>query len=295
VGVESPVRRRPSARVVLECMRPYQWTKNAFVLAGVVFAGKALDPGAVIAALVVTGAFCLAGGAAYLLNDAHDAELDRLSPRTAGRPVARGDLSPRRAVAAAGGAAIAALALAELVNPGSVAVVAAYLVLQVAYSTGLKLVAFLDVLAIAAGFVLRAAAGGVAIAVPVTPWLLVSTGLLALFLGLAKRRGELFAGGLGRPGLARYSLPALDRALDTVAAVTVAVYVAYVFAGAPSPWMAITVPFVVFGLLRVRAALRRDPLATEDPAEMVLRDRVLGTCVALWAISAAAIAVVAAT
>jgi 4-hydroxybenzoate polyprenyltransferase len=287
VGVEPRRARRASPRVVLECMRPYQWIKNAFVLAGVVFAGKALHPLAVLAALVVTGAFCFAGGAAYLFNDARDAEADRRNPRTAGRPVARGDLSPASAIAAAAATAVAALAVAGLVNLASAAVVGAYLALQLAYSNGLKRVVFVDVLAIAVGFVLRAAAGGVAVAVPVTPWLLVSTGLLALFLGLAKRRSEI-AGGNPRPSaIGRYTAGRLDLALDVVAAVTVAVYVAYAAAGAQSRDMLLSVPFVAFGLLRVRAGIRGHSLATEDPAEMVLRDRVLGGCVALWALCAA--------
>jgi 4-hydroxybenzoate polyprenyltransferase len=287
-------RRHGLPRLVLESMRPSQWVKNAFVLAGVVFAGKVLDGSALGLTLAVTVAFCLASGATYLLNDAHDAETDRHNPRTAGRPVARGELSPVRALIASAVAALAALLIAGLADEWSLAAVAAYLVLQVAYSRGLKRVLVLDVLVIAGGFMLRAAAGGAAIDVPISSWLLVSTGLLATFLGFAKRRGEVVALARAREPkravLDRYSLPLLDRALDVVVVLTLAVYVAYVALGAHSPWMALTIPFVAFGLTRVRSDLRRRPLAGEDPALLVLRDPALLASVGLWALCAAVIA-----
>ena len=284
-------------RLVFETMRPAQWVKNAFVLAGVAFAGRVLDPGSLGLALALTVAFCLASGATYLFNDAHDAETDRHNPRTAGRPVARGDLSPARALVASAAAALAALLIAGLADEWSLAAIAAYLVLQVAYSRGLKRVLVVDVLVIAGGFMLRAAAGGAAIDVPISSWLLVSTGLLATFLGFAKRRSEVVAlGHARRPARAvldRYSLRLLDRALDVVVALTLAVYVAYVVVGAHTPWMAVTIPFVAFGLTRVRSELHRRPLIGEDLALLVLRDTTLLACVGLWAVSAAAISAIA--
>jgi 4-hydroxybenzoate polyprenyltransferase len=275
-------------------MRPRHWIKNAFVLAGVVFAGKVLDVHSLAQASAAVVAFCLASGATYLVNDVRDMEADRLDPRTAGRPAARGAIAPRPALVAGGAAATAALAIASLVDGWLLICVVGYLLLQVAYNMKLKDVVAVDVLVIATGFVLRAAAGGLAIDVPVTAWLLIATALLALLLGLAKRRAQVAALANGeaaaRPVLFRYSLSALDPAIDVLAAATFALYVAYAVVGAPSQWMLLTTPFVLFGLLRVRATLRRvSPLAYE-PALLVLRDRALLVCVGLWAACAAAIA-----
>lgn len=299
LAVPLPLRvpRVGSVRLVLEAMRPQQWIKNAFVLAGVVFAGKVLDLRAVGEAMVVTGAFCLASGAAYLVNDARDAETDRHNPRTAGRPVARRALAPERALAAGAWAGAGALALAGLINAWSLLAVAAYLVLQLTYSHALKHVLFVDVLAIAAGFVLRVAAGGAAVSVPISWWLLASTCLLATFLALAKRRAEVVAlAGATCPKrrvLERYSVRLLDPALDVVTVATLGLYLAYAAAGAHSRLMLLTVPFVVFGLVRVRQAVHRRPAATEDPALLVRTDRGLLVCISLWAAFATAIAAVA--
>ena len=281
------------AWLVLASMRPAQWIKNAFVLAGVIFAGRVLDASSVAAAAVVTGAFCLASGATYLLNDVRDMAVDRHDPRTAGRPIARGALAPRTALAWAGPIAGASLVLAGLVNGASVLVLAAYIALQIAYSYGLKRIVVVDLAAIALGFVLRAAAGGVAIDVRVSPWLLVATGSLALFLGCAKRRGELTrsrpAGVPERAVLAHYSVALLDRAIVAATAATLAIYLAYAAIGASTQWMLVTVPFVVYGMLRVVATIRSDPAQTDDPALVVLRDRRILLCVTLWATCAAAV------
>jgi 4-hydroxybenzoate polyprenyltransferase len=276
-----------TARLVLGCMRPRQWIKNTVVLAGVIFAGKVLDPASLAAALAMTVAFCLASGASYLLNDVRDAEVDRHDPRTAGRPIARGALAPRPALACGGAAAGASLLVAGLVSDDSVAIVAAYLALQIAYSYGLKRIIVIDLVAIALGFVLRAAGGGVAIDVRVSPWLLIATGSLALFLGCAKRRGEL-ARPLrpdvpARPVLSRYSPVQLDRAIVASTTATLAIYVGYAARGAPTRWMLITVPFVVYGMLRVVTAIRSDPAQSADPTVLVLRDRHVLLSVALWA------------
>jgi 4-hydroxybenzoate polyprenyltransferase len=282
-----------TGRLVLACMRPRQWVKNTFVLAGVIFAGNVLDAASLAKAAAVTAAFCAASGAAYLLNDVRDAGVDRHDPRTAGRPIARGALSPRLALVCGFAAAGASLLIAGLVNNGSVTIVAAYLALQVAYCYGLKRIVVIDLLAIALGFVLRAAVGGVAVDVRVSPWLLIATGSLALFLGCAKRRGELArphcAGVPRRPVLSRYSPVQLDRAIVATTSVTLAIYLAYAARGAPTRWMLITVPFVVYGMLRVMSAIRRDPAHTDDPTLLVLRDRRVLLSVALWAACAAAV------
>jgi 4-hydroxybenzoate polyprenyltransferase len=275
-------------------MRPKQWIKNTFVLAGLMFAGKALDAPAVGKAFAIFAAFCLASGATYLLNDARDAEADRHNPRTASRPIARGDLSPGLALFAAGLATTVALAVAALVNWQSLAVIAGYLVLQLGYSHGLKHVLFIDVMAIAAGFVLRAAAGGLAIDVPISSWLLLCTGLLAVFLGFTKRRGEAVAlGGTAQPKRAvldHYSVGLLDELIAVVTPATLVVYSIYAVTGAHTHAMLLTVPFVMYGIFRVLFLIHHHSGMTEEPAVAVYRDRPLLYCVLLWAVTAATIA-----
>jgi 4-hydroxybenzoate polyprenyltransferase len=292
-------RRRPLPLLVLETMRPKQWIKNTFVLAGLAFAGMVTDADAVVAASTVFFAFCLASGATYLINDAADAESDRHNPRTASRPIARGDLPVGTALAVAALSVAAAVALAALVNLESLAALGGYVILQLAYSHGLKHILFLDVMAIAAGFVLRAAAGGLAIEVPVSSWLLLCTGLLAIFLGFTKRRAEAVAlGGTtqpSRPVLDHYSVGLLDELIAVVTPATVVTYSIYAVTGARTDWMLLTVPFVIYGIFRVLFLIHHRPSVTEEPAVVVYRDRPLLACVASWAVVAATIAALAST
>lgn len=282
---------KPLPLLVLEGMRPRQWAKNAFVLAGIVFAGKVLHPDAVLHTAIAFVAFCLVSGATYLFNDVRDVESDRLSPRTAGRPIARGDLSVRAALVAAGLATLAGLGLAAADNLLTLAAVGGYLALQIAYSTELKHMLFLDVMAIAGGFVIRAYAGGVAIDVPVSPWLLLCTGVLALFLGLAKRRGELVGLTEGaRPGrlvLEQYTVPLLDELIAVVTPATLVVYCVYAVLGAKSDAMLLTVPFVIYGIFRVLYLVHYQPTQAEEPSEAVFRDAPLFVCVLLWGVTSA--------
>ncbi|MGZ4269382.1 MAG: UbiA prenyltransferase family protein [Solirubrobacteraceae bacterium] len=294
-GARRRARRTPA--LVLESMRPAQWSKNAFVLAGVVFAGDVLVLSSLVKAGMAFVAFCLASGAAYLANDVRDAEGDRDSPRTAGRPIARGALSPRTALIAAAMAALASCALALAVNLGTFGVLAGFLALQLAYSTWLKDLLLIDVMAVSAGFVLRAVAGGLAVEVPVSPWLLLCTGVLALFLALAKRRGELVrlnGGPANRLVLDHYTLPLLDELIAVVTPTTVVVYAIYTVLGAATDTMLVTVPFVLYGIFRMLYLIHYRPEATEDPSEVVWRDRALLACVGCWGVSAAVISVVAA-
>jgi 4-hydroxybenzoate polyprenyltransferase len=283
--------------LVLETMRPRQWTKNVFVLAGLVFAGKVLDPGAQLNAWTVAIAFCLISGATYLVNDAADAETDKLNPRTARRPIARGDLSTRTAWVAAAIASAVALAMAAAINWQSLAVLAGFLVLQLSYSQGLKHVLFLDVMIIASGFVLRALAGLVAIDTIISEWLLLCTGLLALFIGLAKRRGEAVAiGGKAhpqRPVLESYSVTLLDELIAVVTPSILVVYALYAAIGARAgSIMLVTLPFVLYGIFRVLYVIHHRNGA-EEPELIVWRDRPLLICVALWGATSAIISVIA--
>jgi 4-hydroxybenzoate polyprenyltransferase len=293
----APPRARSVPLLLLEAMRPKQWIKNLFVFAGLAFAHKLRDPGAVGTAVATFAAFCLASGATYLLNDVRDAETDRHNPRTASRPIARGDLSPALALVVAAVAAVVALGITALINVETLGALGGYVVLQLAYSSGLKHVLFLDVMIIAAGFVLRAAAGGLAIEVPISSWLLLCTGLLAIFLGFTKRRAEaVVVGGSDAPRrevLDQYSVGLLDELIAVVTPSTVVVYAIYAATGAHTHWMLLTVPFVLYGVFRVLFLIHHHGAMTEEPAVIVYRDRPLLACVVLWAVCAATIAAIA--
>ena len=276
---------RSTARAVGVALRPRQWTKNLFVLAGIVFAAELGDTGRWLDALVALAAYCAASSAGYLVNDVHDAPADRLHARKRWRPVAGGQLGERTALLLAAALAAGALAAAGTLGAASTLFLVAFLALQLAYTLTLKALVALDVLAIAALFVLRAGAGAVAVDVPISPWLLACTALLALLLGLAKRRAELVATASEpartRPVLRAYSVDAVDRALYALAAATIAAYMAYTLAHSAA--MIVTVPFVAFGVGRYLLLVHRRDLG-EEPEELVLRDVPLAAAVVLWAV-----------
>ncbi|MGZ4395426.1 MAG: decaprenyl-phosphate phosphoribosyltransferase [Gaiellaceae bacterium] len=281
-------RTRPTAWLV--ALRPRQWTKNLLVFAGIIFAGELGDPRRLVEALGVFVAYCAASSAAYLLNAVRDAEHDRLHPIKRDRPVASGLVSPRAALGAAAVLALAAFAIAAVLGRWSVVVLCAFVALQLAYSLGLKHVVLIDVMAIAGLFVIRAVAGAVAVHVPISPWLLLCTGTLALFLALAKRRGELVLVGAertpGRPVLEGYSLALVDQLVTIVAASTVIAYALYTFTARPGDRMMATIPFVLFGVFRYLLLIHRED-AGEEPEQVLLSDRPILICVALWALTAA--------
>jgi 4-hydroxybenzoate polyprenyltransferase len=214
----------------LSC-RPAEWAKNAFVAAPLVFSGRLDDPGAVVHAALAVAGFSAVASAGYLLNDVRDAPLDRHHPRKRERPVARGELSAKAALGIAGGLAAVGAGAAAAAGPGVLALVVAYAGLSAAYSLWLKTQVILDVLAIAAGFLLRVLAGSAAVGAEPSRWLIVCTGMLAVFLGFAKRRqevaSELHIATASRPVLEHYSLPFLDQMIPVATAGTVLSYVLY--------------------------------------------------------------------
>jgi 4-hydroxybenzoate polyprenyltransferase len=283
---------RGKARAAFAALRPRQWTKNALVFAGIVFAARTGDAGKWLEALAAFVTYCAASSAAYLLNDLRDVELDRLHPSKRLRPIARGELSERAAASIALALVAVAVVLASLLGIWSLALLLGFLVLQTAYSLVLKHVVLLDVSAIAGLFVIRAAAGAIAVHVHISPWLLACTALLALFLALAKRRAELVLVAAeatpGRPVLGGYSRVLLDRLVAGVAVATVLAYTAYTLTGGNSRWMAVTIPFVVFGIGRY-VLLIRGRGAGEEPEEVLLRDLPLLAAIVVWAAACTAI------
>jgi 4-hydroxybenzoate polyprenyltransferase len=276
----------------LAALRPRQWSKNLLLFAGIIFAAKLGDGVRWIEAFAAFAAYCAASSAAYLVNDVRDAEHDRAHPVKHWRPIARGEVAPRTALALAGALTALATGLAAALGPASLAFLAGFVALQAAYTLGLKHVVLIDVMTIGALFVIRAAAGAAAVDVRISPWLLLCTALLALFLGLAKRRGELVLVGAaatpGRPVLEGYSLALVDQLVTVVAASTVIAYSLYTFTARDSKAMMITIPFVLFGVLRYLLLVHRDELG-EEPEHVLLSDAPILATIALWGVTAAVI------
>jgi 4-hydroxybenzoate polyprenyltransferase len=285
------------ALAVLESLRPRQWIKNVLLLAGLVFGRRLFDLHAVARAGLALAVFCALSAAVYLLNDLADRESDRRHPLKMDRPIASGALDGATALWIAGLLAAAGLAGAALLGRGFLAVAATYIVMFALYSRYLKHFAIVDVLVIALGFVLRAAAGAVAINVEISHWLLVCTLLLALFMALAKRRHELVSladvASHHRRSLGEYEAGLLDQMIAITAAAALIAYVFY----STSPetqlrfgtsWLGLTIPFPLYGIFRYLYLIRRRD-AGADPAETLLLDRPLLGCVVLWGLLVVAI------
>jgi 4-hydroxybenzoate polyprenyltransferase len=283
-------RRRSPLRAAIVSLRPRQWTKNLLLFAGIIFAAKLGDLSRWLEAFAAFVGYCAASSASYLVNDVRDAPHDSLHPIKCARPIARGELSQRVALALAALLLIAAIGAITPLGLPSLLFLATFLALQAAYTFELKHVVLLDVMAIAGLFVVRAAAGAAAVEVRISPWLLLCTALLALFLALAKRRGELVLVGAeatpGRPVLEGYSLALVDQLVTIVAASTVISYSLYTFTARDSKAMMITIPFVIFGIFRYLLLIHRRDLG-EEPEEILLRDSPLLGCIAAWALCAA--------
>jgi 4-hydroxybenzoate polyprenyltransferase len=287
--------RRSALRAALVSLRPRQWTKNLLLFAGIIFAAKLGDASRWLEAFAAFAAYCAASSASYLVNDVRDAPHDRAHPVKSTRPIARGELSPRAASALAGVLLVLSLALVVPLGLASLAFLCAFVLLQAAYTFRLKHVVLIDVMTIAGLFVLRAAAGAAGVHVRISPWLLLCTALLALFLALAKRRGELVLVGAeatpGRPVLEGYSLAFVDQLVAVVAACTIIAYSLYTFTARDSKALMVTIPFVVFGVFRYLLLIHRQDLG-EEPEEVLLRDVPILVCIAAWAVCAAIILLV---
>ena len=292
MAVVALVSQRTLVRAALVALRPRQWAKNLLLFAGLIFAAKLGDAVRWGEAIAAFWAYCAASSAAYLVNDVRDAGDDREHPVKRLRPVASGELPVRAALVLAALLAAAALTVAALLGPWSAAFMGSFLLLQAAYTGGLKGVVLIDVFAIAGLFVLRAAAGAEAVDVRISPWLLICTGLLALFLALAKRRAELVLVGAeetpGRPVLAGYSLGLVDQLVTIVAASTVIAYSLYTFTARDSNAMMATIPFVVYGVFRYLLLLHRHGLG-EEPENVLLTDVPLILTIVAWAATCAVI------
>ncbi|MBN1923090.1 MAG: decaprenyl-phosphate phosphoribosyltransferase [Anaerolineae bacterium] len=283
-------------RALFKTMRPKQWTKNGIIFAALVFDKKIFQWDYLWRTVLGFLLFSLISGVVYIINDIVDIEKDRQHPRKRQRPLASGALSPRLALGFAIVVGLASLATAFWLSPGFGFILAGYLVLQIAYSLYLKNIVLLDIIAIAAGFVLRVAAGTPLVdAENFSPWLYICTTLLALFLALGKRRGELILlgeeAGNHRESLQFYTCGLLDQLISLVTSSTLLAYALYTFSAPNLPQnhaMMLTVPFVIYGLFRYLYLVHAEGV-TLAPDEVLLTDRPLQVDLLLWGVSAASI------
>lgn len=260
VALAGPAPARPGIAVSLvRALRPKQWTKNAAVLAPLVFAHKALDPSLAFKAVLATLSFCLLSSAVYIFNDVADREKDRQHPVKRLRPIASGALSLATAIALGIGLGVLSLAVFWALGRPAFYGALGYVGLQAAYTLVLKRLVIVDVIAIAIGFVVRVASGALVIAVPISNWLYLCTFLLALFLGFSKRRAELVLlegnAASHRANLQDLSLPLVDQLISVVTASTILSYALYTMSDDTirkfgTDGLKYTIPCVVYGVFR---------------------------------------------
>jgi len=280
---------------LLKTMRPKQWPKNVFIFTALVFVEKLFTPSPLLKTIAAFILFCLTSSAVYLINDVADIEKDRQHPTKRLRPLPSGQLKPSVAIAAGVLIPLVTLPLSFLLDLQFGFVALAYLLMMTVYSFVLKNMVILDVLTVAAGFVLRAVAGAVVISVPISPWLYVCTTLLALFIAISRRRHELVLlaenANEHRASLNEYSLPLLDQMIAVVTSAAIIAYSLYTFSAPnlpPNHAMMLTIPFVLYGLFRYLYLIHVENKGG-TPEEIFLSDLPLIIDLGLWALAVIAI------
>jgi 4-hydroxybenzoate polyprenyltransferase len=277
---------------IIKIMRPRQWLKNIFIFAALVFDLQLLQINSLLTTIAAFILFCIASSLVYIINDLADIKADRLHPKKKQRPLASGELTQTTAIITAAVLALISFPCAFILNVYFGLIILAYFILMLAYSLWLKHVPLVDVMIIAIGFVLRVAAG-VAIIQPelFSPWLILATTFLALFIGLGKRRAEIdlleAEAGTHRQVLAGYSLELLDQLLTIVLSATLMTYCLYTISfpiPKDSQTMMLTIPFVIYGLFRYLYLIKMDHIGGA-PEEVVLKDRPMQASILLWGIT----------
>jgi 4-hydroxybenzoate polyprenyltransferase len=283
-------------KALVKTMRPRQWPKNIFIFAALVFDQQLLVVDSFLRTLAGFFLFCLISSSVYIFNDVFDVEADRQHPEKKNRPIPSGQLPVSIAWAAGFFLVIVTLILAYVLSPALMVVLAMYFLLNLAYSIWLKHVPILDVLIIAAGFVLRVHAGVTLISVErFSPWLYVVMTLLSLFLGFGKRRAELalltHGAGSHRKVFEGYTLPLLDKYIMVVAGTTIVAYSLYTFSAPNVPEnhsMMLTIPFVMYTIFRYLYLIEIKH-AGGAPEEVLLTDRPFQIALVLWALTVLAV------
>ncbi|MEC0256060.1 decaprenyl-phosphate phosphoribosyltransferase [Paenibacillus lautus] len=248
----APLRQLPM--LLFRQLRPKQWTKNLLIFAAPLFSFEGVNPGVLFDTLIGFFLLSFVSGCVYIVNDYADREADRNHPVKKYRPMASGALPPKLAIVFGALLLIASLAVSYLLNPLFTVLLVLYFAMNVAYSFRLKHVVIIDIMIIAAGFVLRAIAGGLVIHVPFTPWFLLCTMLLSLFLAIGKRRHELHLlqhdKGSHRKVLDQYSFDLLDQMGSIVTTATIISYSLFTFTSGRTVHLMWTIPFVIYGMFR---------------------------------------------
>ncbi len=282
---------------LFKAARPHQWTKNLIIFAPLIFSLNMFHIPMLLQTAATFLVFCLLSGALYVYNDIRDVEEDRRHPLKSKRPLASGRITPGQAWAESVVLLAVSLTGAFFLGKSIFLMAFFYLILQISYTSYLKHVVILDVFVIAGGFILRVAAGGLAIAVSISPWLLICTLLLALFLAMSKRRHELILlegdASRHRPILQEYSPYLLDQMIAVMTASTVIAYCLYTIspetvAKFGTSELIYTVPFVIYGILRYLYLVHRKS-GGGTPEYLILRDRPLMLDIVLWIVSASLI------
>ena len=284
---------REMIKAIIREMRPRQWAKNVFIFAALVFDEQLTQKEPLLRTIAGFILLCLISSAVYIMNDIADVESDRQHPTKRNRPIAAGQLSIPLALVLAIAMAAFALAAGFALEPGFGWIITLYFVLNLLYSLWLKHTPIIDVMIIAAGFVLRVAAGVVLIEVArFSPWLYVCTTLLALIIGFGKRRAEivLLADGAKahRKVLDGYTIGFLDQLIVVVSATTIMAYSLYTFSALNLPsnnLMMLTIPFVIYGVFRYLYLIHVED-AGGAPEELILSDRPLLATLILWGLAA---------
>ncbi len=277
---------------IFKTMRPRQWTKNVFLFAALVFDGQLFTRDSFLVTFLAFILFCLTSSLVYIINDIADIETDRQHPVKQERPLASGKLSKRTAIIAAVILSLLVFPPAFIMDLGLGLILSGYLLLMLVYSLWLKHVPLIDVMILAAGFVLRVAASVVIIETQrFSPWLFVATTFLALFIGLGKRRAEIQLletnAGAHRRVLDGYTLDFLDQLLTIVLSVTLMTYCLYTFSAEIMPGsqsMMLTIPFVIYGLFRYLFLIRIEHIGGA-PEEIVLTDHPMQATIGLWGLT----------
>lgn len=265
---------------LLKLIRPKQWVKNGFVFAPLIFAGEFLNLNSIYATLFAAFLFCLAASAVYIVNDLNDIEKDRAHPeKCKKRPLASGEVQPKSAIILLIFIYIS-LAFAWFAMPAVIYVICAYLILNWAYTLKLKNEPVIEIFIVAFGFVLRVYAGALALAVPVSHWMFITTLSVSLYLASIKRRQELIQSGTqGRGVLAFYSVALIDRFAEMSAVTTVVFYSLYVMDKQPD--LILTIPFVIFGLFRYWYIVETLK-GGESPTDVIIQDKQILITTLLW-------------
>jgi 4-hydroxybenzoate polyprenyltransferase len=281
---------------LLKTMRPKQWPKNVFIFTALVFDEKLFTPAPLIRTIAAFILFCLTSSAVYLINDVADIEKDRQHPTKRLRPLPAGQLKPSVAITAGVLIPLVTLPLSFLLDLRFGLVILAYFLTMIAYSFALKNMIILDVLTVAAGFVLRVAAGAIVVDVErFSPWLYICATLVALFIGFSRRRHELILlaenANEHRASLNEYSLPLLDQMIAVVTSATVIAYSLYTFSAPNLPSnhaMMLTIPFVLYGIFRYLYLIHIENKGG-TPEEIFLSDLPLIIALGLWALAVIAV------